>query len=64
MMSQYVKRRTMVKDQVGRTRYSTYDLPDENFVFGRKNVREASNSCGAGSPPPSFLCLALHRANR
>ena len=47
LKGQYTKRRTMIRDQVGQTRYSTYELPDENFTYGRKNPK-AEHDCGSG----------------
>lgn len=34
--SHVVKKRTIIKDRVGCTRTSTYDLPSDDFVYGKK----------------------------
>lgn len=34
--SHVVKKRTIIKDRVGCTRTTTYDLPNDNFVYGKK----------------------------
>jgi len=37
LMSQYQRRPTMIRDKVGETKSTTYDLPESDFVFGRPN---------------------------
>lgn len=32
-----VKKRTIIKDRIGCTRTSTYDLPADDFTYGKKS---------------------------